>query len=134
VIKNFHVGQSIELIKDGRAFDLHNCFDFKGACFVPDRGLRITFEPNLEFGVGFSTIHIEATGIDYFAVSPGFFSAQIDYLDEIGFKSPQDQNDNWLLMEGQTAQADHFFFRFSENHFIRFHALHVVLIEVGDKN
>ena len=129
--KNFHVGQSNELVKDGCVYDLHNCFDFESITILGDRRLLISFKPNLVYGVEQSRIVIEVHDLDYLEASPQFGTEVVYDLDEIGYKSPQDRDDLWLLNEAQSSEDAHLFFRFIEGHFIRFHGSVVTLCEAS---
>lgn len=109
--KNFKVGQSNELIQGGESFDLHNCYDFSKLHLEGNQAF-LGFEPNPEHGKNLSPVLVKFDGLIYFAVSPDFCStAQVD-LDEIGYKSPDDFDDEWLLREEQAEENDHIFFRF----------------------
>lgn len=127
--KNFTVGQTNELIKEARVYDLHNCFDFAGLAISGAGGISLTFKPNASHGEGYSGIAVQAESLDYFEISPQFGSMTVSDVEEIGYKSRGDDDDNWLLNESQSTPADDLFFRFNDGHYIRFHCERVQLID-----
>jgi hypothetical protein len=62
-------------------------------------------------------------------VSPDFGPTTVKDLEEIGYKSPSDEDDNWLLSQKQATLADDLFFRFNGGHYVRFHSRRASLIE-----
>jgi hypothetical protein len=50
-------------------------------------------------------------------------------LDEMGYKAPNDQDDNCLLGEEQATEADHLSLRFEGNAFVRIHSKRASLLE-----
>jgi len=128
--RNFSIGNSNELIKGDRFYDLHNCFDF-GGIDVSVRGeLLLVFKPNPIYGHGYSIVLVFAQGVDRLAFSSDFDPAAIEDLDEMGYKSPGDEDDNWLLTQEQATDADDLFFGFNDLHFVRFYSKQVSLIEL----
>jgi hypothetical protein len=127
--RDFRVGQSNELIKGERIYDLHNCFDFDGLDVSEDGELRLNFKPNTTHGGGYSSVLVFAQGVDRVAVSPDFGPTTVKDLEEIGYKSPSDEDDNWLLSQKQATLADDLFFRFNGGHYVRFHSRRASLIE-----
>jgi hypothetical protein len=126
---DFMVGQSNELIKGSRIYDLHNCFDFDGLDVSKAGELRLTFKPNAIHGKGYSSVFVFAQDIDRLAVSPDFGSMTVKDLEEIGYKSSGDEDDNWLLVQNQATSSDDLFFRFNGGHYVRFHCRCASLIE-----
>lgn len=127
--KNFKVGQSNELIKEGRIYDLHNCFDFDGLLITGKGVIILMFRPNDSYGVGYSAITIRAQSVDHFEVSPHIGAFIVSDIEEIGYKSRDDNDDNWLLNENQATTADDLYFRFNDGNFVRFHSESVLLFE-----
>ena len=126
--KNFKIGQSSELVQGEKTFDLHNCYDFSGFHLEAKKAF-LSFEPNLEYGEGLPPIVIEFDNLIYLAVSSDFCSTgQLD-LDEMGYKSPDDFDDEWLLGEAQADKKDHIFFRFVGGQSVRMLASQVELKE-----
>lgn len=129
--RDFRVGQSNELIKGDRIYDLHNCFDFDGLDVSKAGELRLTFKPNPVHGGGYSSVLVFAQGMDRLALSSDFGPTTVKYLEEIGYKSPGDEDDNWLLSQEQATPSDDLFFRFNDGHYVRFHSESVSLIEMS---
>ncbi len=129
MIRDFRVGQSNELIKGERIYDLHNCFDFGGLDVSETGELRLAFKPSATHGEGYSSVVVFAQGVDRLAMSPDFGPTTVKYLEEIGYKSTGDEDDNWLLSQKQAPSSDDLFFRFNDNHFVRFHSKSASLIE-----
>jgi hypothetical protein len=127
--KDFKVGQANELIKESRVFDLHNCFDFSSLTISGACVLILTFKPNTNHGAGYSGVTLQAQSVDYLEISPRFGSTRLRDLEEIGYKSRGDHDDNWLLNESQATAADDLFFRFNDGHYVRFHCERATLIE-----
>ncbi|ULA64750.1 MAG: hypothetical protein LZF86_190043 [Nitrospira sp.] len=121
--KNFRIGQSNELVRDGKVFDLHNCYDYKGIILKGSRLLLIFFEPNLQHDGGQAPILLEFAKVTTFEVSQNFGGADVADLDEMGYKTIGDSDYNWLLDEQQATKDDDLVFRFDNNHFIRINSL-----------
>jgi len=126
--RDFSVGQANELIKGEKIYDLHNCFDFSGLNIAPGL-LGLSFRPNEIHGEGSSCILVFAEGVNRFAVSPDFGRSTVKHLEEIGYKSPGDEDDHWLLRQNQAALSDDLFFRFNDGHYVRFHSERASLVE-----
>ena len=127
--KNFIVGQANELIREGRIYDLHNCFDFDYLTILEDGDFRLAFKPNASHGGGYTPVLLCAKGVNHFEVSPNFGPTTVHHLEEIGYKSCGDEDDNWLLNQSQATVADDLFFRFNDGHYVRFLSLSVSLTE-----
>ena len=119
--KDFTVGQANELIKGDVIYDLHNCFDFDGLMIRGNAQCCLAFKPIINFRDTHPSIIIFAKAVDRFVVSDNFGSATITHLEEIGYKSFDDDDDNWLLRQSQATRADDLFFRFNDGHYVRFH-------------
>lgn len=127
--KNFKVGQSNELIREGRVYDLHNCFDF-GCLAISGTGrISIMFRPNTSCRDTNVSITVQAESVDFLELSPKFGVLPVILLDELGYKSRGDDDDEWLVTESQSTAADDLFFRFNDGQYIRFHSEEVLLIE-----
>jgi hypothetical protein len=129
--RDFRVGQSNELIKGERIYDLHNCFDFDGLELSKPDELRLFFKPNPIHGRGHTKVLVYAQGVDRLSLSSGFGPKTVKDLEEIGYKSPGDDDDNWLLSQKQADPYDDLFFRFNDGHFVRFHSKSALLIETS---
>lgn len=120
--KNFIVGQSNELMIDSKIYDLHNCYDYEGLLLTNFRTLELIFSPNKDHGKDNNPIRIHFEAVDYLEFSDNFGTSILYEVMEVGYKSPGDFDDNWLLTEKQSSGPDHIFFRFSENEFIRIYS------------
>ncbi|MEJ1338508.1 MAG: hypothetical protein RPU40_06480 [Candidatus Sedimenticola sp. (ex Thyasira tokunagai)] len=130
--KEFLLGQSNEVIKADKIYDLHNLYDFVGiALNGKDRQLRILFEPSPSYGERSVSVSLVFNEIDYLELSSNFGSRVIQNLDEMGYKNPDDQDDEWLLDEQQSTPNDHLFIRFEGNDFIRVHCQHADIVEAA---
>lgn len=129
MIRDFKIGQSNELVKNGKVFDLHNCFNFAGLILQANRKLILVFSPDDKHGNGLRPVSLEFRSIAYLAFSRNFGADQMHDLDELGYKAPADQDDRWLLSETQAGPDDHFFFRFSGGHHVRVFSEQALLFE-----
>jgi hypothetical protein len=128
--KDFQIGQSNELIKDGVLYDLHNLYDFGGIFVDGSRCVHISFMPNVVHGKGQHPIIVEFDEVDYLEFSQGFGMRPITELDEMGYKSPGDRDDKWLMTEEQAGADDHLFFRLGlGDDFVRVHSRRARLSE-----
>lgn len=126
--KNFVVGQSNELIKENVLYDLHNLYDYVGCVLSSTSRFWVFFEPNSTYGTKQIPIAIEFEGLIFLEFSPNLGVGHVQDLEEMGYKSPDDRDDNWLLTEEQANGADHLFFRFS-GAFIRVNSIVAFLRE-----
>ncbi len=130
--KSFEIGQSNEIIKTGKVYDLHNLYNFVGVILKGNsRQLQILFEPNSEYGKNQLPISLNFEEIDYLEFSPDFGVRVVSGLDEMGYKSPEDRDDEWLKGEKHITPEDHLFFRLDEGDFIRVHCRKADLVEVA---
>jgi len=128
--KGFRIGQSNEIVKSGKIYDLHNLYDFVGIILKgKERRLQILFDPNLEHGKDQLSISLNFEEIDYLEFSPNFGARVISGLEEIGYKNPEDRDDEWLMDEQQATSSDHLFFRLDGGDFIRVHCQNADLAE-----
>jgi hypothetical protein len=128
--KKFSIGQSNEIIKDDKIFDLHNSYEFIGIVLKSkERYFQILFEPSPEYGKGKLPVSLHFDAIDYLEFSPNFGTRLIYGLDEIGYKNPDDRDEEWLLSEQQSTHDDHLFFRLDGGDFIRVHCQHADIVE-----
>lgn len=117
--RDFKIGQSNELIKEGVVYDIHNMYDFLGIEIGSGRVIRILFGPNVTYGMRCPLIALSVYGVQYFEVSPGFGTRVISDVDELGYKRSSDRDDVWLLTEQQATIGDHLYIRFVGDDFIR---------------
>ena len=127
--KNFSLGQSNELLKDGKIYDLHNCFDLE-TFVLRASDAELVFRPNPTHGRGLPIIKLDVQNVDYLEVSPNFHTANVTDVDEVGYKPRDDRDDSWLLTEEQSQGVGDLFFRFHGGHFIRFHGSRIFLTEL----
>ncbi|MGC0120130.1 hypothetical protein [Pseudoalteromonas piscicida] len=132
MIKNFRVGQSNELLVDEELFDLHNLYDFDEVIVKASiNEVKLSFVPNEEFNKNGNPIILLFENIRYMEFSEGFFNSNIDSVDELGYKSPQDRDDNWLCDESHWESNYHFFIRFFGDEFLRVNSERASLIELN---
>lgn len=130
--KSFEIGQSNEVIKAGKIYDLHSQYDFIGVVLkAKDRRLQILFEPNPEYGKGQLPIWLSFEEIDYLEFSPNFGTRVVSGLSEMGYKNPEDRDDEWLMDEQQATCDEHLFFRLDGGDFIRVHCQYANLVEAA---
>ncbi len=131
--KNFEIGQSNEIIKSGKVYDLHNSYDFVGIVLKTSvRKLEVLFEPNSEYGNNELPILLCFEEIDYLEFSPNFGASAVSGLDEMGYKNPDEPDDEWLMSENQSTSNDHLFFRLDGGGFIRVHCKKANLLEARE--
>lgn len=123
--KNFKIGQSNEILQDSEVYDLHNLYDFAGVRVGPNCDVEISFDEIASLTNRESTLTLTFVGVDYLEMSPQFGTQPVRDLDEMGYKSPDDRDDQWLLTEQQAKDSDHLFFRFGGAAFIRVHSQQV---------
>ena len=109
--KNFQIGQSNELVAEGRVIDLHNEYDFSELSFRSDRVVRLIFVPNPEHGKGQAPVVLEFVDVDLIELSDGFGTKPIQDLEEVGYMREDQSDDAWLLNEDQVTSDDHLYFR-----------------------
>lgn len=119
--KNFKIGQSNEIISGHSVYDVHNSYDYVGCLLKNDRTFWLFFAPSSTHGAGQTPVAVEFAGVDFLGFSLGFGTNAIQDLEEMGYKSPSDLDDNWLLREDQATASDHLFFRFVDNAYVRVH-------------
>jgi len=128
--KGFVIGQSNELIKDGTVYDLHNNYDLECVIYLPKtRELKIQFKPIPEFTNNGSLVSLIFNKTDYLEFSPKFGSQDISGLDEMGYKRPDDQDDEWLMEEKHSSPSDHMFISLDGSDYIRVHSQYADVIE-----
>jgi len=128
--KDFEVGQSNEIVSRGVTYDLHNLYDFgqivvSGGCRV-----QLSFVPNAQHGNEQRPVVIEFDGVDYLEFSTHFGSRPVSLVEEIGYKSPGDDDDAWLMSERQATATDHLFFRLGDGDFVRIHSRQAKLLDI----
>lgn len=131
--KDFKLGQSNEVIKNQSIYDLHNQYDLLEITIsAKKRELKMAFEPNAEFGIHKPPVVFIFSGINHLEFSKTFGGQVVSTLDEVGYKSPDDRDDNWLLSEEQATADDHLFFRMEGQNFIRIYCKKASLIELDE--
>jgi len=128
--KDFEVGQSNELVKDGRVYDLHNLYDFSGIHIGAQRCVRLSFSPNPEHGGGLRAVVIVFHRVDFLQVGGSLGATDITDLDEVGYKEPGDEDDSWLLDAVRRSPQAHLFFRLGADAFVRIHSARARLWEL----
>lgn len=127
--KSFTIGQSNELVHDDNIYDLHNRFDLEHLSISPSRSLTLVLCPHVEYGRGLPSLRVEAVDVDFLELSNGFGTRDLSGIEELGYKSPDDTDLDWLMGEHQAKSEDHLVLRFSAEDYIRFHARDVSLVK-----
>ena len=126
--KNFKIGQSNELVMDGKVYDLHNQYDLAVVAVGINCSLRLSFEPNPDHGAGCRSVTLEFREVDVLELSDELVTPGVRDIEELGYKEPSDRDDEWLLSEDQASPKDHLFIRLEGGHFIRVHGKSASLI------
>lgn len=120
--KNFLVDQAVGLSCGEHYFDLHNCYDFQGFDFdVIGKTFCLYFTLVSESQDLWKKVSIKFVGVDTLEFSDGFFIHINRNLSEIGYKSADDRDHDWLVGEDKSLPQDHLFFRFEADQYIRLH-------------
>lgn len=123
--RNFSIADAVAIQVDGSYSDLHNDFDL---CELTvnflERLVRLRFDRTRNAGPSPNVrrLVLEFVEVDYLDVSPGVLRMMTCYFNEVGYKSPQDFDHDWLMPESQSGIADHIFLRLSGDEFIRLHS------------
>lgn len=131
MIKNFVVGQSNELLMDGKVHELYNYYEFSGLRIGAHRTVVISFVPCDPNTMDLPRLELECRHVDYFELSPDFGCKDIREVGEMGYKSPGDLDDEWLMTEQQASAADHFFLRLQDCAYVRVHSRYMRLVIVA---
>jgi hypothetical protein len=122
--RNFKIEHGVEIWKDYIFIDLHNLYELnKIILSKANKLLYIIFcrnkypEPK-SLKLPSKTMFV-FRGIQHIEISDNFYNRDIKQLEEIGFKSPNDQNLDWLIPEAKSEKDDHIIFRFEEDEYIR---------------
>jgi hypothetical protein len=123
MLADFSFEGSVGIRYAGKHFDLHSFFSIARLSVNPKEGtVLLEFESIKEFmdrAHGVRTLGLEFSGITYIELSPKICTNVSDSLEEFGFKSPSDRDDNWLKDVEQSDSDDHLFIRLSSLEFIR---------------
>jgi hypothetical protein len=122
---NFAFEGNVGIRFEGKHFDLHSFFSLVGFVVNPVNGtVLLEFRSIKEFidkAHDVQILKLEFSEIGYLEFSPGFCTNTTDSLEEFGFKSPDDRDDNWLKTLEQAEPGDHLFVRLSSLEFFRVH-------------
>jgi hypothetical protein len=127
--KNFIVGQSNELVVNEIFYDLHNVYQLKDLNFDGSE-LRIVFELNDDEIELPKQLALAFGGVTFLQLSDEISSKRFWAVEEMGYKSSDDYDDNWLATEQQSESKDHLFIRLVGNGFIRVYSKYAKLIEL----
>lgn len=131
--KSYVVDQNNALVQNGVIYDLHNTYDLIGL-FVdtPACNLTIFLKPTPKYGIGLKALALKFQDLDYFEFGPLVGNGKIAGIEEIGYKSPSDRDDEWLMTEAQANNNDHIFFRLDGGDFVRVHCERTWVEELDD--
>jgi len=115
--KTFVVDRGVEIVQEEVTYDLHNNYAISGIAFISEGDLVVIF--NQLKGKG--SLLIRCVGLDYIAMSICVSRASLIFIDEVGYKDPSDNNDEWLMTEEQASSKDHLYFRLEGGGYLRFH-------------
>lgn len=132
--RNFIIGQSNELICNGRIYDLHNCFEFVSLSISVECTLKVVFEPKASHGAAYGRTHIEVRGVDYLEMSLNGGDKSIEGIDELGYKARGDRDDEWLMTESQASEDADLFIRFFGGRYLRFRGADALLNEIAGEH
>lgn len=132
MVKDFQLVSSVEIVQDDVLIDLHNCYGFSGLHLNLNEAM-IGFLPDPIWGKGQRAVLISFSEVRYLEVNIDFskfshVNPQGLDLNEMGYKSPTDSDDNWLLSEDQANADDHLFFRLEADQYVRIYATRVNLL------
>ena len=116
---NFEWVSTVEISKDARAFDLHNCFDFqKFAYDLPTRCLSLVWARGVGDWVRCdlpAMLSLSLFDVDHLAVTPRDRKMPIsedDCLDSYGYTLDGSSNDDVFLFDGRPDPAWRWVFTF----------------------
>lgn len=123
MISNFSFDGSAGIRVGDSHYDLHSFFSVLHLLIDPAAGSVVLELSSIE---EFRTHTHEAkalrlvfSGVDYVEVSPGVCKGGSDTIEEIGFKAPNDRDDEWLKPTDRAEHSDHLFIRLSNLEFVR---------------
>ncbi|MES2403693.1 MAG: hypothetical protein V4567_05055 [Pseudomonadota bacterium] len=123
MLTNFAFEGNVGIRFEGKHFDLHSFYSLEGFVVNPASGtVLLKFSSIKEFRDKVHDVQmltLEFSEITYLEFSPKFCTNTTDSLEEIGFKSPDDRDDNWLKNLEQSEPDDHLFVRLSSLEFFR---------------
>lgn len=123
--KNFSVLDGVAIQAERNYCDLHNDFDLRqlSVDFI-DRTICLRFTRSSSAGSSSSVecLVLDFVDVDYLDVSTGVLREMIQNIVEVGYKSPEDFDHDWLMNESQATTAAHLFLRLSGDEFIRLHS------------
>lgn len=127
--RDFALGQSNELLGGGKIYDLHNHYDLGGIAIFSTGCACVWFTPSEEHGAGRPAVVIDIGGIDHLEMTSGVAMGRVRDLVEMGYKSPDDPDLDWLMGERTAKADDHFVFSFGPIDFLRVHGTSMQLHE-----
>ncbi|WP_407315901.1 hypothetical protein [Pseudomonas sp. nanlin1] len=119
MVRNFTIPYSIAIAFNGAEYDLHNNFTAAKMEFdFEKKSLHVRFEPWGE-PEDRQPVNLIFEKIDSLFISPEILSIEELFLEELGFKSPDDVDYDWLTSEAKSTPLDHFVIALSECRYIR---------------
>ena len=112
--------------------DLYNCFGLHSFYFNRLKSeFSIIFFPLPEWTKRTKFVQIDFSDLDYFQISDLTYD-DLTGIEEIGYKTPGDEDYDWLLSEEQAQEFDHIFIRLINFGFIRIHSKMARVFEMSE--
>ena len=135
--KKFQIENSIALKENDKYYDLHNDYDLFSLSFnhVIQKNLVILFRQTNGDWIKAEDpkqLKIEFKELTHFSFSDNYFSENASVnIEEIGFKSKNDYDYDWLVTDEQMKKNEkyHFILRMDDNSIIRIGCKEIVLSE-----
>jgi hypothetical protein len=132
--KNFSIANAVAIRVGNDECDLHNDFDLTLLeVDLARRNLRLTFTWAIEAAAPNRNRHLTLAfnEVEFLNVSGGVLGKMVRDVVELGYKSPEDFDHDWLMRERQASPPDHLFVRLAGDEFIRVHS-RSALAQFGD--
>lgn len=120
MIKNFIISSSVNLKFDGQEPDLHNCYRVQTITHCSQtRTFKIIFSQTYPPNAPTTLITLEFSNTAILSVSENIFNLKEPYLEEMGYKNPDDTDLDWLIEQRKSTPDDHLILRFCDDEYIR---------------
>lgn len=118
---NFLVEDRVSFVVDGVNYDVHNCYWLSKFEMTGAKSARLVFSPDKEFGIGKPWLILNFIDVQVFKSSLGTETI-FDSVEEMGYKSRDDEIYEWNHQDTPTDPSDHFVISFFRDGYIRFYA------------